>query len=134
MSQTLEIGLAVVHHAGDILITRRPLQSHLGGLWEFPGGKRESGESIERCAVREVYEEVELRCHAERELVRLTHEYPDRTVELVAVGCSLDSPRIAATAKQVSELRWIRPTDRTRYSFPNANDGLWPAIEAWAKR
>ena len=55
---SIEVAAALIVHQGRLLITRRHPQAHLGGLWEFPGGKREPGESWEACVVREIREEL----------------------------------------------------------------------------
>ena len=62
----VEVAIALVFRQGQVLISRRPAQAHLGGFWEFPGGKLEAGESPERCAEREVLEEVGVVVHALR--------------------------------------------------------------------
>src|ERR1035438_1977423 len=56
--QPIHVSAALIFRAGQLLITQRHAQSHLGGLWEFPGGKREAGESFEQCLVREIREEL----------------------------------------------------------------------------
>ena len=129
----VEIGLAVVWDAGRILVTRRPENVHLGGLWEFPGGKREADETIEGCASRQLQEEVGLVGTPDAVIARITHRYPDRTLELVAVGCSLQSGRENAACREVTELRWIEPLDSAKHTFPAANSELWPHVIAWAQ-
>ena len=54
----VEVSAALIFRYGKLLITRRHAKSHLGGLWEFPGCKREAGETFEQCLVREIREEL----------------------------------------------------------------------------
>ena len=68
--------------AGRVLVAKRPVGAHLGGLWEFPGGKLEPGESREAGLARELAEELGVRVLAASPLVRVEHPYPDRDVLL----------------------------------------------------
>ena len=69
-------------HSGRVLVARRPGGSHLAGLWEFPGGKLEPGESREAGLARELAEELGVRVLAASPLVCVEHPYPDRDVVL----------------------------------------------------
>src|SRR5512134_3411193 len=57
-SPSVEVSAGLIFRAGKLLITQRHADSHLGGLWEFPGGKREPGETFEECLTRELQEEL----------------------------------------------------------------------------
>lgn len=124
MSSTsvVEVAIALIWRAGCLLITRRRPETHLGGLWEFPGGKRLPGERPEDCAEREVLEEVGVACRPRRVRVPLEFVYPERTVRLFPVDCAYlgGGPRPI----QVDEWAWVRPVDLRRYSFPPANEPL----------
>jgi mutator protein MutT len=118
----LDIGLALVWRRGCLLVTRRPQNVHLGGLWEFPGGKCLPGEAPEECAEREAREEVGVVCRAERHRHPIEFQYPDRTVRLHPIECTyLGGP---PRALQVAEWAWVHPSELHRYPFPPANDGL----------
>ena len=80
--EILQVAAAVIEHRGWYLITRREAGAHLAGYWEFPGGKREAGETFEACARREVFEEVGIEITAPRLLTVTHYDYPDRSVEL----------------------------------------------------
>ena len=88
-SNVLEVCAAVVL-SGDrlLLATRRP-GSHLAGSWEFPGGKREAGETSEQCIQRELEEELGLRLSSAHEVFTLRHEYPGKTIRLHFMHCLL---------------------------------------------
>src|SRR6185369_17353271 len=76
----VEVSAGLVFRDGKLLITRRPAGAHLGGLWEFPGGKRESAETFEECLVRELREELGIEVEVGAMLESLTHVYPEKTV------------------------------------------------------
>ncbi len=120
--RAIEVAAGLVFRDGKLLIARRPRQSHLGGMWEFPGGKREEGESFEECLHRELAEElgIEVRVH---DLVEaLTHDYPDRTVHLRFFRCRWlqHEPRGAYG----QELAWVTAEELCRYEFPAADKRL----------
>lgn len=125
---TIEVALALIWRQGSLLITRRPAETHLGGLWEFPGGKCRADETPEACAEREALEEVGVRCCAvsRRESIRFT--YPERTVCLYPVDCQYvgGAPR----PLEVTEWAWVNPQELDRYEFPPANAGLLASLRS----
>jgi 8-oxo-dGTP diphosphatase len=78
----LVVAGALCDARGRILIARRPADRHMGGRWEFPGGKVGRDETEEQALVRELREELGVQVRAPQFCLRLTHAYPDRTVEL----------------------------------------------------
>ena len=80
---TVHVAVAVIQDAlGRVLLSRRPEQVHQGGLWEFPGGKLEQGESLSHALRREILEELGLQVMDHQPLIAITHHYPDRSVLL----------------------------------------------------
>ena len=79
---TLVVAAAIFDAAGRVLIAERPAGKHMAGRWEFPGGKVAPGESEEAALARELEEELGIRCIDAQPVMRLTHRYPDREVEL----------------------------------------------------
>src|SRR5689334_8360627 len=122
MRPMLMIALALIWKDGWILISRRRSDQHLGGLWEFPGGKCEAGESPEACAVREALEEVGITCVAEATRQAIVHEYAERTVHLIPVDCRYLSGD--AYPLCVDEARWVLPAELAEFEFPDANHSL----------
>jgi mutator protein MutT len=122
MQKEIQIAIALVWRAGRLLVTRRPFDAHLGGLWEFPGGKLEPGETAERCAEREVSEEVAMSVAARRTRTPIRHEYSERTVVLHPVDCEWQhgDPEL----RGVIEARWVAPRELEALAFPAANAAL----------
>lgn len=107
---------------GRILISRRKDDDSFGGYWEFPGGGREAEETLEACAVREVFEELGVTVAAERLLRVVENPYPGRELRLTYFLCRhvAGEPR----AIECAEARWVRPRELTRYTFPPANQAV----------
>jgi mutator protein MutT len=118
----IDVAIAIVTRDGQILICRRKQEGHLGGFWEFPGGKVEPGESPKQCAERELEEEVDLKCQATIPLEIINHRYPDRSVQIHPFLCTYQS----GEAKQIGcdDAIWIRPAELHNYRFPEANGEL----------
>jgi 8-oxo-dGTP diphosphatase len=120
----LEVCVAVVAAGGRLLVQRRPRGSHLAGAWEFPGGKRRPGERGRACAERECREETGLEVAAGREIARVLHRYPDRTVALRFFACEVRGGRL----RRSSSLRWVAPSALRRLQVPEANRGVIRAV------
>lgn len=106
---------------GRLLVARRLEGTHLAGLWEFPGGKCESGESHEACLRRELMEELGVEADIGAEILVTEHTYPDRRIRLHFRVCRLhDAPE----ARLGQELRWIARASLRSLSFPPADDEL----------
>jgi 8-oxo-dGTP diphosphatase len=88
----VRVACAVLHDAsGRLFACRRPLNKALGGLWEFPGGKVEPGETPEAAVVRELREELEVEAAVESALTPVRHVYPTFEVELIPFRCRIQS-------------------------------------------
>jgi 8-oxo-dGTP diphosphatase len=112
---------AVVEHDGRFLVTRRPQGVHLEGCWEFPGGKCDAGESLDRCLARELREELDVDVRVGGELCTITHAYADRTVEIHFFRCELQGePR----PQLGQELRWVLRDELGKLEFPPADAEL----------
>ena len=112
--------------AGRILLAQRPEASHQGGLWEFPGGKVEPGESVGEALRRELREEIAVEVLAHRPLIRVRHAYADRTVVL-------DVHRVTSYAGEATGLEgqplvWVAADDLHHYPMPAADRPIVTAI------
>lgn len=116
----IEVAAALIRdEAGRYLITQRRGGSHLAGLWEFPGGKREPGEDFETCLRRELAEELSATFSVGRLVDTVRWEYPDRTVVIRFYECRLESGAVAPGEQQAIE--WVEPQRLGEYAFPPAD-------------
>lgn len=104
---------------GAVLIARRPVRSHQGGLWEFPGGKVEMGETAEAGLRRELWEELGIELLAAEPLLEVRHAYPDKIV-------LLDVWRVTAYrgephGREGQPLVWMQPAGMVASAFPAAD-------------
>lgn len=124
----IEVAAGLVVHEGRYLIAKRRADTHLGGLWEFPGGKREPGESLEDCLRRELREELGIDVTPPVHFRVIRHEYPGKTVELHFFRCAIS--RGEAAALDCEEVRWVMPDEMANYEFPPADRPLIEALQA----
>src|ERR1017187_5283638 len=87
--QTIDVSAALIFRSGKLLITRRHSDAHLGGLWEFPGGKREPNETFEQCLARELREELGIEVKVGELFEEISHAYLEKTVRLKFFVCEL---------------------------------------------
>ena len=111
----------ILEAEGRVLLTRRRAGTHLAGLWEFPGGKVEAGESDEAALVRELLEEIGVRVRVGRLFERVTHAYPERTVDLASTGVRLEG---TPEALEVADFAWVPLADLPGYPLPPADAPL----------
>ena len=78
----VEVAAGLICREGRYLIARRKAGVHLAGFWEFPGGKREAGETLEECLQRELFEELNIHIDVPLPFQIIRHQYPEKTVEL----------------------------------------------------
>ena len=123
MPLIIEVAAALIQDAeGRYLITQRRGGSHLEGLWEFPGGKREAGEDLAACLARELSEELGARFVVGEKVDTIRWEYSDRTVVLNFYRCRLASGTIEPRESQA--MAWVAPQDLRHHDFPPADREL----------
>ena len=113
-----DVAVGLVWRRGKLLIAKRPVTAMLGGLWEFPGGKREPGEPLEETVRREVLEETGLRVEVGPLLATVNHAYSHFRVTLHAFPCA--SARGKPRPLGCDACRWVAPTQLSEYAFPAA--------------
>lgn len=120
-NSVVEVVAGVIYrHDGRILICLRPKHLDQGGLWEFPGGKREDGESRFDALTRELREELGIEIKRGTPLLRLRHCYPNKTVELDVWEITVWEGHENGREGQL--IRWVPRRDLDRYKFPAANE------------
>lgn len=126
--QRIEVSAGLVFREGKLLITQRRPQDHLGGLWEFPGGKREPGESFEMCLHRELLEEIGIEVSVGAVLEEIAHDYPEKLVYLKFFHCRWlrrEPQPIGCHA-----FTWIASSQLQDYAFPAADARLLEKLKA----
>jgi mutator protein MutT len=116
------VAAGLIIMGGKILITQRLNDAHLGGLWEFPGGKRKPGESPEACLTREVMEELGVTIAVHEQVASAEHLDAERRVRLRFYRCTILSgePRPLGCA----DYRWVTAAQIGDYPFPPADEPL----------
>ena len=117
---------AIFDRTGRVLVSRRPAHVHQGGLWEFPGGKLEPGEAVEHALSRELYEELGIRVQSARPLIRIPHDYPDKSVLLDV--WRVDAFSGTARGREGQEIEWLTIDSLGDYRFPAANAPIIKAV------
>lgn len=118
----VEVAAGLIVKGGQILIARRRRNVHLGGLWEFPGGKRKPGESFEACLIREAMEELGLTIAVHEQIASAEHSDAERRIRLRFYRCTV----LAGEPRPLGceECRWVTPAQISAYSFPPADKPL----------
>lgn len=115
--QTIAVG--VIWKRGRILIARRQEAGMLGGLWEFPGGKQEKGETLQQTVAREIHEETGLVVRVGEVMTVVKHAYSHFRITMTAFRCTWVSG--TARPRAATALKWISPATLNAYPFPRAN-------------
>jgi 8-oxo-dGTP diphosphatase len=118
----IDVAIAVIAREGRVLICQRKSGDTFGDLWEFPGGKREDGESLEQCLARELWEELRIAAPIVRPLTPIVHHYPRASLRLCPFLCG--EPDREPTAIESQRFAWVWGGDLGRYDFPPANESL----------
>jgi 8-oxo-dGTP diphosphatase len=126
----IEVSAALIFKNGRLLITQRNAKSHLGGLWEFPGGKRESGETFEACLVREIREELGVEISVGELFDEIAHDYPEKSVHLKFFVCKL----LAGEPQPLdcAAVKWVEKDQLADFEFPAADAQLLEKLRASA--
>jgi mutator protein MutT len=122
---------AIIEEGGRFLVTRRQVGVHLGGLWEFPGGKLQSDETHISALEREIREELDAGADVGELVLATTHAYPEKTVALYFYRCRLlGGPRPLLG----QEMRWVTRDEMLALEFPAADKELVAILTQTAAR
>ncbi|MDE1475459.1 8-oxo-dGTP diphosphatase MutT [Xenorhabdus bovienii] len=119
----LHIAAGIIKNTNDeIFITQRHVDSHMGGFWEFPGGKLEQGEIPEQALIRELKEEVGITVTHCELVETITHEFSDRNITLYFY--LVDQWKNEPFGKEGQPSRWVLQTELIADEFPPANRSI----------
>ena len=127
MKKYLHVAVGVIeNNFGQILIAKRPESAHQGGLWEFPGGKVDSGENCQQALFRELNEELAIQVENSEPLIQIRHDYNDKSVllDVHKVTCFSGEPK----GNEGQPVRWVNPEFLSEYAFPAANQPIIQAV------
>ncbi|WP_226665738.1 8-oxo-dGTP diphosphatase MutT [Microbulbifer aggregans] len=129
MGKVVHVAVGVVRRAdGRILLAKRPDHLHMGGRWEFPGGKVEDGETVQQALARELREELAIDIQALSALIEVRYEYPEKTVLLDTWEVTEFSGEARGVEGQ--SLAWVAVDDLSQYEFPDANEPIVAAVQS----
>ena len=128
----IEVAAGLIFQGGQLLITQRRPGDHLGGLWEFPGGKREPGESYEECLRREIREELGIEVETGPLFSEVLHHYPEKSVRLRFFLCSCSGQAPSAIA--CHDFAWVGQDTLDQYTFPAADKVVLQKLKASPQR
>ncbi len=120
------VAVGVVKKKGRLLITRRKSEGLLGGLWEFPGGRIDDGETAKQACVREIKEEVNLTVAVESHLAQVKHAYTHFRIIMDVFCCRYVGGRVRLRGPV--DFQWVRPHQLDHYPFPKANNKFIPLL------
>lgn len=124
---TVAIAVGVVVNTDQVLITQRKTEGLLGGLWEFPGGKINTGESPENACLREIGEETGLEIEILKKLTRIHHAYSHFKIKMDVFICRLIKGDVQLNGPV--DFRWIRLEEFDQFAFPGANHKFLPLLK-----
>jgi len=126
---------AIIQNDNNFLIGRRGKDEKSAGLWEFPGGKCEPGETLPECLQRELHEELGVLVNVRECVETLEHAYPEKIVQLSFYQCALVMGEPEGCEGQ--SMAWVRPDELGDYQFPEADAQLLEKLKAnpdwWGK-
>ncbi|BCX88085.1 8-oxo-dGTP diphosphatase [Methylomarinovum tepidoasis] len=123
----LHVAAGVIRDAGGrVLLSRRPQHVHQGGLWEFPGGKCEPGETARQALIRELAEELGIAVTAAEPLIQVRHRYPDRSVLLDVF--EVTGFEGVPEGREDQPLAWVAPEELDRHPLPAADRPIVTAL------
>ncbi len=118
------VAAVIQNERGEILITRRPLRSHLGGLWEFPGGKIDNGETPEQALQRELKEEIDVQTVVGPLLWEETFHYPEKSIHIRFFKCRFKNTIQKIRPLQVADFKWVPGEKLKDFTFPPADEAF----------
>ncbi len=131
MKTVLVSAVALIDRDGRVLLAQRPEGKSMAGLWEFPGGKVEIGETPEAALIRELQEELGIDTWASclAPLTFASHSYEDFHLLMPLFACRKWQGQ--PMSREGQTLKWVRPNDLRTYQMPPADIPLIPILRDW---
>ncbi len=131
MNIVLVSAVALIDIDGRVLLAQRPEGKPMAGLWEFPGGKVEDGETPEAALIRELQEELGIDTHASclAPLAFASHSYDDFHLLMPLFACRRWQGNV--TPLEGQKLAWVRAKDLRNYPMPPADEPIVPILRDW---
>jgi len=128
--QRIDVAAAIIWNQSEdaLLLSKRRNDVHLGGLWEFPGGKIEAIETPEQALQRELFEELNIQADSLRFYRQIDYNYPDKAVSLKFYHAYNIQGEVSG--KEGQEWRWVGLDDIHTYNFPAANQSIVDSLLA----
>jgi 8-oxo-dGTP diphosphatase len=117
----------IVNDKKEVLLALRPVEIHQGGLWEFPGGKVEADETIQKALCRELQEELAITPTDYHPLIEIHHDYADKSVFLDVWWVNTFDGEPKGCEGQ--PIRWVAAEELGNYAFPEANQPILHAVQ-----
>ena len=121
------VAAVILNEDNKILIAQRNFKKSQGGLWEFPGGKIEQGETKEQAIIREIKEELNIDIKVEKYLAEKVFEYPEKTINLIALKCKIMNGTISLNEHE--DVKWISKSEIIKYNFAPADEFIVDMIK-----
>ena len=128
LTKSIHVSCGIVQRDGLVLAVQRSEQMRLPLKWEFPGGKIETGETLEACLKRELMEELEISIIIEDALEPVTHAYDGFTVTLYPFVCNMEAGKVVL--HEHADSAWLKPADLSRLDWGAADR---PVLSAFLK-
>ncbi|RJR23723.1 MAG: (deoxy)nucleoside triphosphate pyrophosphohydrolase [Desulfobacteraceae bacterium] len=111
----VSVAAGLIWEKGKVLIAKRPGGSFMAGYWEFPGGKKEAGETLDQCLKRELFEELRITVRVGDVFMEAAHEYPSEAVYLTTMFCTIVSGEPMPVGSE--EIKWVTPDELRHYKM-----------------
>ena len=122
----LEVVAGIIYKNNKFLIAQRNLKKSQGGLWEFPGGKVENGETYEEALTREIKEEFNADIEVKEYVGENIHHYPERDIKLLFYKANLLSEKIELLEHE--DYKWITKNEKNNFNFAEADKAVFDLI------
>ena len=122
----IEVVAGVIYKNNKFLIAQRNLKKAQGGLWEFPGGKVEEGESYENALARDITEEFTANIEVNEYIGENIHHYPEKDIRLLFYKARLLSENIELLEHE--DYKWITKEEKDNFEFAGADRGVFDLI------